>query len=345
MTNRVVAVLAAFTLACGGDGGGGPGPVEPGLEVHALTVGGSGAGSARVISSPDGIACDLEAGSGSGACSADFKEGTSVTLTVDADPGSTFDAWSGPCSGSGTCVVAMSEPRQVSARLLGPPVAIRIEPRLTVLDILGTSALTVTARDADGVSLPWTSLDVVAREPGVARVTSSEVQAERPGATRIVAGANTVFDSVVVAGVPGGGFALVASTGSDSADFAAPPGSTVMIDLFLLSAPNGIGDLGSLQGTLIWDPSRLVYQSSHGTQSEWTWLTNPEDAAAGRLRFGAFSARGTAGSFALARLTFTVPSAASGHTSLRIDSVAAGNAAGADISNQIQPVLSTFTVR
>jgi uncharacterized repeat protein (TIGR02543 family) len=38
-----------------------------------------------------------------------------VTLTATPDPGSTFSGWSGDCSGSGACVVALTTARQVRA--------------------------------------------------------------------------------------------------------------------------------------------------------------------------------------------------------------------------------------
>ena len=73
-----------------------------------LTVSKLGAGSGIVTSSPTGISCGAT-------CTAEFKEGTEVLLTAEADKGSTFSGWSGACSGTGTCKVTMSEPREVTA--------------------------------------------------------------------------------------------------------------------------------------------------------------------------------------------------------------------------------------
>ena len=70
-----------------------------------VTKGGTGAGT--VTSSPAGINCGS-------ACSANFATGSSVTLTAVAASGSTFAGWTGECSGTGTCVLAMTASRSVT---------------------------------------------------------------------------------------------------------------------------------------------------------------------------------------------------------------------------------------
>lgn len=74
----------------------------------ALSVTRTGTGSGSVISTPAGISCGTT-------CSASFSTGTSVNLTVAAATGSTFAGWSGACSGTGSCVVSMSDAKSVSA--------------------------------------------------------------------------------------------------------------------------------------------------------------------------------------------------------------------------------------
>jgi hypothetical protein len=74
-----------------------------------LTVSKAGSGTGLVTSSPAGIHCGST-------CENPFANGSVVTLTASADPGSVFAGWSGSgCTGTGTCVLTMSQARSVTA--------------------------------------------------------------------------------------------------------------------------------------------------------------------------------------------------------------------------------------
>jgi hypothetical protein len=78
------------------------------LEV-SISVILDGTGSGTVTSSPAGINCGS-------VCSNNFDHNTVVTLTAEADPGSTFTGWTGAgCSGTGNCVVTMDTDKTVTA--------------------------------------------------------------------------------------------------------------------------------------------------------------------------------------------------------------------------------------
>ncbi len=74
----------------------------------ALTVTKSGTGTGGVSSNPGGINCGAT-------CTANFAQGSSVSLTATPDAASTFAGWSGACSGTGACSVTMSGAKSVTA--------------------------------------------------------------------------------------------------------------------------------------------------------------------------------------------------------------------------------------
>lgn len=78
------------------------------LTQHALTVTKNGTGTGTVTSSPTGISCGAT-------CAASFNYNTSVTLTPAAASGSTFTGWTGACTGTSTCVIAMTAAKSVTA--------------------------------------------------------------------------------------------------------------------------------------------------------------------------------------------------------------------------------------
>src|SRR5690606_28781403 len=57
-------------------------------------------GSGSVVSSPAGIDCSIEDGQVTGACSAEFREGTPIVLTATPSGEFTFQGWGGTCGGT-----------------------------------------------------------------------------------------------------------------------------------------------------------------------------------------------------------------------------------------------------
>jgi hypothetical protein len=84
------------------------------IEFHSLTVQGAGTGDGTVAGG-GGIDCSISSGQTQGNCSVLFAEGVNVDLTASASPGSTFDGWSGACTGTGACQVTMSQARTLTA--------------------------------------------------------------------------------------------------------------------------------------------------------------------------------------------------------------------------------------
>ena len=84
------------------------------VQLFALAVTTTGAGSGQVTSSPAGIDCGAT-------CAADFVMDSEVTLTATPASGSDFAGWSGDCTGTGTCTVTMSQARNVTASFTKTP--------------------------------------------------------------------------------------------------------------------------------------------------------------------------------------------------------------------------------
>ena len=76
--------------------------------TRPLSVTKMGTGSGTVTSSPAGINCGST-------CTANYANGTSVTLSAAAASGSTFTGWSGACTGTGSCTLSMTTARNVTA--------------------------------------------------------------------------------------------------------------------------------------------------------------------------------------------------------------------------------------
>jgi hypothetical protein len=76
--------------------------------LYTLTATLNGTGRGVVKSAPAGIDCGEK-------CSASFNLGTAVTLIATPEGSSAFMGWSGACSGSGPCVVPMTQQRAVTA--------------------------------------------------------------------------------------------------------------------------------------------------------------------------------------------------------------------------------------
>jgi hypothetical protein len=94
-----------------------------GIQVFTLAVSKLGNGTGSVNSSDGAINCGVT-------CIASFSNGTTVNLTATPDSSSFFAGWSGACTGTGSCQVAMTQAQTVSAifNVLVPTSGLRFVP-------------------------------------------------------------------------------------------------------------------------------------------------------------------------------------------------------------------------
>jgi hypothetical protein len=78
------------------------------VRTFTLVTHRSGSGSGTVASTPSGIDCGS-------ICSAQFDEGSNVSLAAAAASGSVFTGWSGDCAGTGSCQLSMTADRSATA--------------------------------------------------------------------------------------------------------------------------------------------------------------------------------------------------------------------------------------
>src|SRR5437868_1758623 len=112
VTQQSIFILLGFMMGCGGGGATGFAPVplpppKPAAEQLAVSVAGGGSGA--VASQPAGIVCPPN-------CTANFQQGTKLTLSAVPQTGSDFTGWTGNCSGnSSECILTLDSRAKVTA--------------------------------------------------------------------------------------------------------------------------------------------------------------------------------------------------------------------------------------
>ena len=249
--------------------------------------------------------------------------------------------------GNGTCTVTATADgvdgtatvtvQQKAAGITG-------SPQFAVLGVLETKTVTVTVVDALDNPIVSPTISSACVDEGVAAVSGTDVTGVTPGVTDCVFTSDMVEDTARIAVVEQSGFATIFTTSQDSYRVTAAPGSTLELDLWMIRPSGGAGDLGSIQGDLLWDPNELTYVNSTVVEGGFTWIPNETNAGTGTLTFAAFSTTGTAATFLLARVTFTVSGVFGGGTALNLSVTAAGDGLGNDITVRVQAVSSAVGI-
>ena len=91
------------------------------IPTHVVSITSAGSGSGKVTSNPAKLDCVIMSGVVGVGCSTLFPSGTAVTLIADPTGGSTFDGWTGECSGAQpACAIVVNADTRATARFVAP---------------------------------------------------------------------------------------------------------------------------------------------------------------------------------------------------------------------------------
>jgi hypothetical protein len=116
--------FAAWVVIVGpagcGDGSGGLTPTPQTQHVLRVQASGAGSGTVTALDALPPLSCTILAGALSGVCVSAYPSNATVRLVATPNGASTFVEWSGACTGTGECVVDMSQERTATASFAPP---------------------------------------------------------------------------------------------------------------------------------------------------------------------------------------------------------------------------------
>lgn len=190
------------------------------LQLQVQTA---GTGAGTITSSPAGINCGAS-------CSAQFVNGTTVTLTATPNATSAFAGWAGACSGTGACSVPITANASVTATFTANAAAPPSMVQLNVQDA-GTGAGTITSSPA-GINCGSTCSASFPAGTQVMLIAA-------PNATSTFAGWSGSCSGTGACTVP------LSASASVTATFTANPAPPASVQLTVLPAGNGAGTVTS----------------------------------------------------------------------------------------------------
>ncbi len=114
-TPSEVSGTGPWQWSCLGINGGTTDSCSASIQSYALSITIDGTGEGAITSDPAAITCT------SGLCQASFNYGTTVNLLQVPNAVSTFTAWSGACTGSGSCTITVDGPKSATATFTRAP--------------------------------------------------------------------------------------------------------------------------------------------------------------------------------------------------------------------------------
>lgn len=246
-----------------------------------------------------------------------LRPADSVTLSVDRLTGVATAASNAEAEAFVVARTLDPQPKKDTARVYAGQRAGSLKLVPGYLDLaIGSSATVVDSIfDVGGNPLGAGGSSWTSRTTAVATVSQAGlVTAAGTGTSVIVANANTVLDSMLVA-VPPAGNVVVRTIPNGRSFRRAKVGDTVTVDVVMDMQFTPSEKLGSYNATLTWNQTVLTYLDVQST-SFAAPTVNTGNVANGELRFGSADATGAAGKVLVTRVRFVA--AAQGATTTTI---------------------------
>lgn len=244
------------------------------------------------------------------------------SATTDA-AGIATTSWTvGTDGSSGNAVTARVGTVQITFNCFpipGPVVSLAMLSPFAGFTVGDDALLSVNARDAYGNPVMSSAVQFTVRDPSlleapdVQTLTSVRVTSKAAGQTYVVATANGLADSTLVAVFPTNGVLVSAAVPRFDLKTDTTFGIGVQISTGPLTPP-----IGSLTVHVTWDPAVLTYISDSPSQFSGSLVINRDNAANGSLTLAAAAGTSLGGATSLRLLTFKAASTANQHGTLAV---------------------------
>jgi hypothetical protein len=241
-----------------------------------------------------------------------YEAGDGVNVTASANPGFTFDYWTGACTGSGACSVTLDADKSVTAHFasitydltvaVNPTGAGTTNPTAGVHNYAYGTVVNITQSPNTGYAFSsWGGDCSGSGSCSVTMTANRNVTANYTAVTGNVASAATPSDTTLTAGE-----SVVV---------------TINVDMSGMAAPNNA--LGSFTGSLAWNPAILAFDSYSGPLGGFTGAVNTAQAGSGLLSFNGANATGATGNTVTFQFTLHAIGAGSSALDLEYSAMAA----------------------
>jgi adhesin/invasin len=301
------------------------------IRVRVVDVNGNGVAGIAVVFSISG-----GGGSVSPAIATSAADGVAATRWV-----------SGPTAATNTLVASAGVLTPVSFTAtttvpIGPPAVVSLaSPRLVFLDSGTTTALTATARDANGVTVPNPAIQFSARTGSVIGTSGNVLTGLRRGQSIVTATAGSATPDSVLAVVLGAN-GITLQTDLTRLDIRPDETFTVPVIVDLRASTER---LGSAVLTITFDPTQLSFVSRAAGVSGVNPAVNDAQGSSGRITLTFADATGFSGRIELLRLTFRATASTGRTGSLTLSATELNSTTFADLTGRLTAITYPLVIR